>query len=247
MWISPDLSVIGGPLFSVTLKLKRKTDDERRFADMVVAEYAKVPPRMLLALFALSHCADARTCQHAPKGNDPSRIGSYVLHEPTGLKVRENTQTTPISLASRQYEGEWRGGLGGAVMEGRGKLHLGWGAVYSGTFTNGEMTGAGRLRLANGDTLSGTFERGLLCGDGTLDYGNGDRYSGAWVQGVRCGQGTYRTPSLTYTGAWAHDNPHGTGRLIAGGGRWEGPCAGWPCLCFFFSTERKETLKTGRW
>ena len=118
--------------------------------------------------------------------------------------------------AGFKYDGEWRGGVAGGHMSGKGSMALGLGVLYTGAFEKDEIRGVGKMRLGNGDVLSGTFANGLLTGDGTIEYANGDTFRGKFVNGVRVGAGEFRGPSQHYSGEWADDNATGQGRLVAG-------------------------------
>ena len=72
------------------------------------------------------------------------------------------------------------------------------------------------MTLSNGDVFEGPFMAGVLHGEGTINYANGDVFRGTFVQGVRSGKGEFRAKHLRYEGAWANDNAHGTGKLVAG-------------------------------
>ena len=71
---------------------------------------------------------------------------------------------------------------------GHGKLLLGDGGFYEGTFDNGEIEGHGyRLFGLSGATYSGQFHCGEMHGQGLLWYPSGEQYEGTWVEGRKEG------------------------------------------------------------
>ena len=77
---------------------------------------------------------------------------------------------------------------------GRGKLLLGDGGYYEGSFVNGEMSGHGhRVFGLSGASYSGQFWRGEMWGRGLLCSRDGTQYEGEFVanrkEGEGCGQG----------------------------------------------------------
>jgi hypothetical protein len=86
--------------------------------------------------------------------------------------VSTDTLRTGIHVfgeAGFKYDGEWRGGVAGGHMSGKGSIALGLGALYTGNFEKDEIKGVGKMRLGSGDLLSGTFANGLLVGEGTIE------------------------------------------------------------------------------
>ena len=72
---------------------------------------------------------------------------------------------------------------------GHGKLSLGDGGYYEGTFAYGEIEGHGyRVFGLTGATYSGQFHRGEMHGQGILQYPNGEVYEGSWAKGRREGE-----------------------------------------------------------
>ena len=73
---------------------------------------------------------------------------------------------------------------------GRGKLLLGDGGYYEGSFVNGEMTGHGyRVFGQNGASYSGQFRRGEMWGQGLLCSADGGQYEGEFVANRKEGEG----------------------------------------------------------
>ena len=73
-------------------------------------------------------------------------------------------------------------------VSGHGKLLLGDGGYYEGTFAYGEIEGHGyRVFGLSGATYSGQFHRGEMHGQGVLCYPNGEQYEGSWAKGRKEG------------------------------------------------------------
>lgn len=144
--------------------------------------------------------------QKVDGGNDNLRVGVYTFGE-TGIR----------------YDGEWKGGLSGGMMDGKGSILLGLGGmIYTGQFSRNELTGAGKMKIPSGDVLVGTFKDGVLNGEGRIEYANGDTFAGHFNNGVREGKGEFVSSTLTYSGEWAGDNANGNGTLVVGGTRYVG-------------------------
>ncbi len=134
-----------------------------------------------------------------PVADESIRVGVFAFYE-SGVK----------------YDGEWHGSVAGGFMEGKGKIAMGAGMVYNGSFLHNELTGAGKMKLSSGDMLSGAFDKGILHGEGTIEYPNGDSFKGRFQAGLRCGAGEFRSSTTCYVGEWAADNAHGKGKLTVG-------------------------------
>ena len=75
------------------------------------------------------------------------------------------------------------------LIIGHGKLFLGDGGYYEGTFAYGEIEGHGyRVFGLTGATYSGQFHRGEMHGQGILQYPNGELYEGSWAKGRKEGE-----------------------------------------------------------
>ena len=79
------------------------------------------------------------------------------------------------------------------IPAGRGKLLLGDGGYYEGSFVNGQMSGHGyRVFGLSGASYSGQFRRGEMWGRGLLCSKDGTQYEGEFVanrkEGEGCGQ-----------------------------------------------------------
>ena len=75
------------------------------------------------------------------------------------------------------------------LIIGHGKLSLGDGGYYEGTFAYGEIEGHGyRVFGLTGATYSGQFHRGEMHGQGILQYPNGELYEGSWAKGRKEGE-----------------------------------------------------------
>ena len=73
---------------------------------------------------------------------------------------------------------------------GRGKLLLGDGGYYEGSFVNGEMSGHGyRVFGLSGASYSGQFRRGEMWGQGLLCCRDGRQYEGEFVANRKEGEG----------------------------------------------------------
>ena len=80
------------------------------------------------------------------------------------------------------------------IPAGRGKLLLGDGGYYEGSFVNGQMSGHGyRVFGLSGASYSGQFRRGEMWGQGLLCSRDGTQYEGEFVanrkEGEGCSQG----------------------------------------------------------
>ena len=74
------------------------------------------------------------------------------------------------------------------IIAGHGKLLLGDGGYYEGTFVHGEIEGHGyRVFGLTKATYSGQFHRGEMHGQGILSYPGGEQYEGSWVEGRKEG------------------------------------------------------------
>ena len=77
-------------------------------------------------------------------------------------------------------------------FSGHGKLVLGDGGYYEGTFVNGEIAGHGyRVFGLSGATYSGQFHNGEMHGQGLFRRPDGEQYEGTWNQGKKEGINTY--------------------------------------------------------
>ena len=75
------------------------------------------------------------------------------------------------------------------LIIGHGKLFLGDGGYYEGTFAYGEIEGHGyRVFGLTGATYSGQFHHGEMHGQGILQYPNGELYEGSWAKGRKEGE-----------------------------------------------------------
>ena len=81
-----------------------------------------------------------------------------------------------------------------------------------------ERDGTGSAVTAGGQTFEGAWRDGAPHGQGVAAYEDGGRYEGSFLKGLRAGWGThaYGGGGGSYTGQWAGDAPHGTGKT---GGR----------------------------
>ena len=86
------------------------------------------------------------------------------------------------------------------------------GALYEGTFKDGQLEGQGSVTMPNGDKTVGRWEEGKCIG--TMTYKNGDSYTGKIERGVRNGKGiTTYVDGTVFDGTWVQDVQHGPGKL----------------------------------
>ena len=68
---------------------------------------------------------------------------------------------------------------------GQGKLHLGDGGFYEGTFVRGEIEGHGyRVFGISGKSYSGQFRKGEMNGQGLMRWTDGSQYEGNFTDNV---------------------------------------------------------------
>jgi hypothetical protein len=143
-----------------------------------------------------------------------------------------------------RYEGEWHNG----VKHGHGKLIMGDGSYYEGSFINGEIEGHG-YRTFSGDRatytgkeplriyvyrelimtinlITGQFHRGEFHGQGLYQSSDGLVYEGNWERNKREGQGLLTDSNGdVYEGEFHCHKKHGEGTMIySNGDKYEG---GW--------------------
>jgi hypothetical protein len=83
-----------------------------------------------------------------------------------------------------KYKGMWVNG----VKHGHGKLYLGDGGYYEGSFIHGEIEGHGyRVFGLTGATYSGQFHNGEMHGQGILCGPDGCQYEGSFVENKKEG------------------------------------------------------------
>ncbi len=156
--------------------------------------------------------------------------GELVLSAPAG-KIR--TEAVSLLFFGPGVSGGWADGRGDAVSQNltirisdalfekgnliSGKMVLGDGSVYTGTFedfvlvqgqvsysngtfykgtlTNGIPDGRGTMKSPDGTVYEGELENGLFEGNGVLTLANGDIYEGPFAGGKPHGEGIYKNQS----------------------------------------------------
>lgn len=108
------------------------------------------------------------------------------------------------------WEGTWDNGQ----LHGKGTFIGVTGNRYEGDFVHGIMHGEGKYTYDDGSSYSGTWVNGQRHGFGTYNWPNGNSYTGDWVDGVRTGNGTFRwSDGASYTGSWENGLRSGHGKI----------------------------------
>ena len=136
--------------------------------------------------------------------------------------------------------------LSGDCRNGRGRMRLPDGEVYTGGFAGGERHGAGTLVVPGMGTYVGAWQHDVRHGEGTFTYDDGGVYTGTFVAGqpsqgrrtwpsgevytgrfyqwIPNGQGTFTWPDgARHAGLFRDGDPHGEGTFTFPDGRsWTG-------------------------
>ncbi|WP_116124274.1 caspase family protein [Lewinella sp. IMCC34183] len=106
--------------------------------------------------------------------------------------------TTALSAQGRCQRGN--------CYTGEGVLRFADGALYTGTFREGQFNGTGTLTYPDGSVYSGSFRAQLQSGPGKLIDASGNRYEGMWREGRRHGRGkVIYTDGGEIVGTWVDD------------------------------------------
>jgi hypothetical protein len=100
-----------------------------------------------------------------------------------------------------------------------GTIILRDGTSYTGEFKDGKINGQGKLQIGNGDTFEGTFKNGSAI-HGTYHWKNGDSQTGDLVNSSFEGQTHFvRANGTQYDGLWTQGHAQGAGRVVSKDGQ----------------------------
>ncbi len=96
--------------------------------------------------------------------------------------------------------------ISGDCLNGTGKYKFPSGAIYEGTFLNGEVHGDGICRYSDGSIYQGQWQFRYPHGSGTKTYSDGNHWSGRWEKGKPLNEnGFHFDESMISKGASQYD------------------------------------------
>ena len=81
----------------------------------------------------------------------------------------------------------WSQECQGNCIDGDGVYTFATGAIYIGTWKDGERSGFGKTTSSNGEEYNGNYENDNRSGFGVYSFPSGEIYSGEWKNDLRHG------------------------------------------------------------
>ena len=110
----------------------------------------------------------------------------------------------------------WSQGCQGNCIDGDGIYTFATGAIYDGTWKEGERSGFGRTISSNGEEYNGNYENDNRSGFGIYSFPSGEIYSGEWKDDLKQGLGKllYQNGITKYVGSFQEGKINGIGKKV---------------------------------